>query len=145
MSHTEFTETDLKLKQELKSEFYAYPEIFPLAHVQDLKERLQWISLCSCARDYPCDSFNVSKASWSNTLNPACGIVAHLHVISFMWACMTCFPQNVCYPAHLVSLNGHTEAALTPQGAVGGFQGGLEDVNSWSISFASLFVCVSFH
>lgn len=41
MSHTEFTETDLKLKQELKSEFYAYPEIFPLAHVQDLKERLQ--------------------------------------------------------------------------------------------------------
>lgn len=110
--------------------------------MQDLKERLQWISLCSFARDYPCDSFNVSKASWSHTLNPACGIVAHLHVISFMWACVTCFSQDICCPAHLVSLSGHTEAALIPQGVVGGYQGGLEDVNSWSIYFAFLFVSI---
>uniref|UniRef100_A0A8C1JPI0 Ankyrin repeat domain 6a n=1 Tax=Cyprinus carpio TaxID=7962 RepID=A0A8C1JPI0_CYPCA len=38
------------------------------------------------------------------------------------------------------SHNSHTEAALTPQGVDGSYKGGLEDVNSWSISFTSLSV-----
>lgn len=58
----------------------------------------------------------MSVDSWSYTLNPACGIVAHLRMISFHVSMRDLFPQDVCSPAHLISLNGPTAAELTLQG-----------------------------
>ncbi|XP_016105645.1 ankyrin repeat domain-containing protein 6-like, partial [Sinocyclocheilus grahami] len=53
-------------------------------------------------------------------------------------SCVSCFPQDGCYPVPLVSHNSHTEAALTPQGADGSYKGGLEDGHQTALHRAAV-------